>query len=302
MREFSYDEVKAATKDFSLDHLIGKGSHGCVYKAILDGGKVVVAVKKPSVVAPAHIDNEIDILSSYNSRYIVNLVGVVVTNQGGSQLLLLDYMPNGSLEKFLPSRPNQSELAWRASVAIQVGRALVGLHRANPSIIHRDVKSANILFDERWRARLADFSLAVRAGGPGRPAAGTMGYIDPGYIGPGELRPGVDVFSFGVVVMELVSGRRAMEMREVGEGMVGRMATLALRCVATDDGRRPGMEEVVEELERAVERVWWPLEVVRRWVRRGLKRRDGRRVKVVRGATRIVCRKHLIEDGDENGN
>ncbi|XP_020585425.1 serine/threonine-protein kinase-like protein At1g28390 [Phalaenopsis equestris] len=264
------------------------------------GGKDVFAVKKPLAASSTYLDNEIDILLSYSSRYVVNLVGLA-SDHTGSQLLLMEYMSNGSLEKLLQVRPDLSELTWRVAVAIQVGRGLVGLHRANPPIIHRDVKSTNILFDGKGRARLADFSLATRVGGPSRPAAGTIGYIDPRYIGPGQLGEGVDVFSFGVVVLELVGGRRVIEDRGVGEGVLGRLAAVAGRCMATEGGRRPRMEEVVEELERAAERVWWPLGVVRRWVKRRWRRKGGRRGKVVRSTTRTICNKELMDDdGDEN--
>ncbi|PKA48140.1 Serine/threonine-protein kinase-like protein [Apostasia shenzhenica] len=338
MKKFNYEEIMAATNGFSLDLLIGKGSHGRVYKAVLagrKGGAAAVAVKTPSDAAePSKLENEIQILSSFRSRHIVNLVGVSITPAGGKQLLVMEYMPNGSLQHLLHSSPEPPSWRRRAAAAVEVARALLALHRSSPPIVHRDVKSANILFDRRWRARLADFSLAaVVDGRPDLPAAGTMGYLDPGYGGPGRVGPAVDVFSFGVVLLELVSGRRAIdvtrepaavvewavpriaggrwaaaavrdrrvELEEEMEGVVEKMMAVAARCVAAEDWQRPRMEEVVAELERALEGVRRPVfsapvgrMVIGRWVR-GWKRLSARRVTTA--ATKIVCQGHLM-DGD----
>ncbi|KAJ6835018.1 serine/threonine-protein kinase-like protein [Iris pallida] len=302
LMELSYEEIRGSTKDFSTEQLIGKGSHGCVYRGTLKCGKQV-AVKKPSEGLvllgddASKLDNEIDILSSLRNPNIVNMVGFTRTpNDVHKRLLVTEFMPNGSLHSLLHS-PSPSSLSrpmpWprRVLVSLQVARATHSLHEAEPSIVHRDIKPANILFDRGWNARLADFSLAVRAcrRGPDRsPApAGTLGYLDPCYTAPGKLGPNNDVYSFGVVLLELFSSTRAMEMGRdrasvVGwavpliregrvaevcdprveldrkmERLVGRVLAVAELCVSRKAERRPAMADVLRELSGVAECLWW---------------------------------------------
>ncbi|EHA8587752.1 serine/threonine-protein kinase-like protein [Cocos nucifera] len=340
MKNFSYDDIVAATKGFSLEQLIGKGSHGSVYKGKLKDGKLV-AVKKPlegirSLGDDPKLSNEIDILSSIKNSSVVNLIGV--SHGPANKFLIMEFMPNGSLHDLLHLHPDPPPWPRRTVVAIQIARAVLLLHEAKPPIIHRDIKPANILLDHNWNARLADFSLAVRDNSPQSPVsrvpAGTIGYLDPCYTESGKLGPKSDVFSFGVVLLELMSSRKVMDMdsdpssivawavpmiraRRVAEvsdrrvalpdGMlrpIDRMLSIAVRCVSENVERRPLMGEVVGELERVVEGIWWPI-----WgpIRRRMTDRVHRCVRAWRRCvkkrvttTKIACKDHLIDGGNHD--
>ncbi|XP_008813100.2 serine/threonine-protein kinase-like protein At5g23170 [Phoenix dactylifera] len=340
MKDFSYENIEAATKGFSFEQLIGKGSHGSVYKGKLKGGKLV-AVKKPlegvrTLGDDPKLSNEIDILSSIKNSSVVNLIGVCHGPSG--KFLIMDFMPNGSLHDLLHLLPDPPSWPRRAVMAIQIARAILSLHEAKPPIIHRDIKSANILIDRNWNARLADFSLAVRDDSSQSPVstvpAGTIGYLDPCYTESGQLGPKSDVFSFGVVLLELISSRKVMDMdgdpssiiawavpmigsRRVAEvcdrrvalpdGMlrpIDRMLSIAVRCVSENVERRPLMGEVVGELQRVVEGIWWPI-----WgpVRRKITDRVRRCVRAWRRCvkkrvttTKIACKDHLIDGGNHD--
>uniref|UniRef100_A0ACD5VQE2 Uncharacterized protein n=1 Tax=Avena sativa TaxID=4498 RepID=A0ACD5VQE2_AVESA len=203
----------------------------------------------------------------------------------------MEFMPNGSLHDLLHRSPRPPPWPRRVEIALDVARALRALHGAAPRVIHRDVKTANILLGRDGRSRLADFSLAVRvaADAAGAPApAGTMGYLDPSYTEPGRLGPESDVFSFGVVLLELISGRKVMDMSAfpssivawavplIGAGMarkvfdgrlaapppdaedaIARVLAVAARCVSDGVERRPAMSEVASELRGALEGAGW---------------------------------------------
>lgn len=342
MKEFSYGAIESATNGFALENLIGKGSHGVVYRGHLDNG-TPVAVKKPSPASSAQGDakirNEIAILASTTDcPCIVNLVGAG-RDSAGQSFLVMQLMPNGSLRDALRSHSTAAP-SWprRVEIALRVARAVASLHGASPPVVHRDVKSENVLFDAAWDARLADFSLAVRVGGGdgrtepiGLPPAGTIGYLDPSYTESKLLSPKNDVFSFGVLLLELVSSRKVMDVdsdtcsivawavpmirarrydevvdRRVGlsagteRSAVARILRVAARCAAEKAEERPGMGEVVRELEGVVDECvsWW-------WARHGInwcsivrnyrvwRRRRRRRV----GTRRIVCKDHLAGGG-----
>ncbi|XP_058091192.1 serine/threonine-protein kinase-like protein At3g51990 [Magnolia sinica] len=303
--ELSYKDIEIATKGFAIESLIGKGSHGCVYKGVLKGGKTV-AVKKPSkglqlLQDNSKLDNEIEILSSIQSPHIVNLLGVV-HEDSVSKLLIMEFMPNGSLEDFLHNASGPPTWIRRSIMALHIARAIQYLHETTPLVIHRDIKSANILLDSKWNVKLADFSLAVKghshicnglidttsANGSDQPIisraipAGTMGYLDPCYTTPGRLSTKNDVFSFGVVLLEIIICRRAMDVgfepaslvdwalplikadriMEVCDyrvalpnsmkGVIRCMLNVAARCVSSSKEGRPSMGEIVMELESVV--------------------------------------------------
>uniref|UniRef100_A0ACD5VW44 Uncharacterized protein n=1 Tax=Avena sativa TaxID=4498 RepID=A0ACD5VW44_AVESA len=300
MKEFSYEEIEAATGGFAAKNVVGKGSHGCVYRARLRSGGggatgrrlVTVAVKKAShAQGEAKLANEIAVLTAtrHHHQGVVGLVGVAAPKGKPPQLLVMEFMPNGSLHDLLHRSPRPPPWPRRVEIALDVARALCALHGAAPRVIHRDVKTANILLARDGRARLADFSLAVRVGAAGAPApAGTMGYLDPSYTEPGRLGPESDVFSFGVVLLELISGRKVMDMNAfpssivawavplVGAGMarkvfdgrlaapppdaeaaIARVLAVAARCVSDRVERRPAMSEVASELRGALESAGW---------------------------------------------
>ncbi|XP_030539320.1 serine/threonine-protein kinase-like protein At5g23170 [Rhodamnia argentea] len=326
MEEFEYEELVKATESFSPSRLIGKGSHGCVYRGVLRDHRVI-AVKTPSLGLRALRDNsklrnETRVLSSlaepHNSSsssssssssadHVIKLLG---TSQDPSQnkLLVMEFMPNGSLHDLLHPPPSNDAPppTWpaRLRIALQVARALQSLHERKPFIVHRDIKSTNVLFDSDWNAKLADFGLAVVDGDDRLyTPAGTIGYLDPNYTCPSKLSRKNDVFSLGVVLLEIMSGRKAMDVSKQTASIVDwaisliegqrvmdicdpriplpsvvpftHMVHIAGRCVAADGGSRPSASEIVAEMERVLihHRVrvptwlspWGSLVLLKRW-------------------------------------
>ncbi|KAM0823935.1 hypothetical protein ACQ4PT_070518 [Festuca glaucescens] len=342
MKEFSYEEIEAATGGFAAKNVVGKGSHGCVYRASLRGGgatgrrALTVAVKRAShPQGEAKLANEIAVLAAARHHPgVVTLLGVAAPGKS-SPLLVMELMPNGSLHDLLHRSPRPPPWPRRVELALDVARALRALHGAAPRvIIHRDVKTANVLLGRDGRARLADFSLAVRvpaaadadAAAAGAPApAGTMGYLDPSYTEPGRLGPESDVFSFGVVLLEIVSGRKVMDMNAspssivawavpliraglarqvfdgraagpppggVAEAAIARVLDVAARCVSGVVERRPTMSEVASELRCALESAGWHrrrgMDAVERVYRRVASWGTRLRVKATR-RTKVEC-------------
>ncbi|KAK2966079.1 hypothetical protein RJ640_025575 [Escallonia rubra] len=296
MNEFKYEELEAATQNFSSSCLIGKGSHGCVYKGILRDGKLVVAIKRESLGLQeledsSKLDNEVCIISSLpQSQYLINLLGTS-HDSAENKALVMEHMPNGTLHELLHSASTPPAWPKRAQTAIQIARALQFLHESKPSIVHRDVKSANILFDSAWNAKLADFGLAVimEDDSPSQPA-GTIGYLDPCYTTPCKLSTKTDVFSFGVVLLEIISCTRAIDVSRVPasivdwamplikerrmldicdkritmprymEGTIWRMLTIAARCVSLEEDHRPSIGDIINDMENTIiERVRFPI-------------------------------------------
>ncbi|XP_074580377.1 serine/threonine-protein kinase-like protein At3g51990 [Curcuma longa] len=299
-REFNYQELESATGNFSDEALLGRGSHGTVYKAVLRGGRLV-AVKRPSrrhfdlsspsppstAAAPTRdeVENEIAIMSGIRSPRIVNLIGFTPsTPDRKERLLVVEFMPNGTLYDLLHSDRHPPGWTRRLRLALQTAKALRTLHSVQPPVIHRDVKSENVLIDQNFNARLGDFGLALRdeanAQIPFRstPPAGTLGYLDPSYVTPENLSTKTDVFSFGILLLEIMSGRKAIDVAysppSVMEWAVPllrkgkvvtlfdpriappkdpaarkQLASLAASCVKSYKEMRPSMQEVVEQLK-----------------------------------------------------
>ncbi|EOX96589.1 hypothetical protein QUC31_005639 [Theobroma cacao] len=279
IQQFDYGDLEAATNGFSDQRLLGKGSHGCVYKAVIRGRHV--AIKKPSSrnqETNPEADNEIEILSKIQSPRLVNLLGF--TNGTKDRLLVVEFMSNGTLYDVLHSNSSRP-LYWgrRIRLALQVAKALETLHSQKPPIIHRDVKSANVLIDRNFNARLGDFGLALRCGVDdyrlrSTPPAGTIGYLDPCYVTPDNLSTKTDVFSFGILLLEIISGRKAIDVAHSPPSIVDwaiplvkkgkivavydpriappkdpivrkQLAVIAAKCVRSYRERRPAMKEVV---------------------------------------------------------
>lgn len=281
IQEFNYRDLELATNYFSDAKLLGRGSHGLVYKGVLRGGRLV-AVKKPSqrMENPNECDNEFDILSRLQSPRLVNLVGFTKTgSRSQDRLLVVEFMSNGTLYDVL--HLNSKLLNWgrRIKLALQTAKAIDTLHSLNPPVIHRDIKSANVLIDRNFNARLGDFGLALRCVDDYRlrstPPAGTMGYLDPGYVTPDNLSTKTDVFSFGILLLEIISGRKAIDVGHSPPSIVDwaiplirkgnlldiydpriappkdvsvrkQLAVLAAKCVRSCRERRPSMRVVVE--------------------------------------------------------
>nr|XP_008368202.3 serine/threonine-protein kinase-like protein At5g23170 [Malus domestica] len=217
MVNFDYDELVNTTGSFSPTRMVGKGSHGMVYKAMLLNK--TVALKKPLQHRDNYskLENEICVLSSLpENRHVISLLGTSQDHSNGNnKLIVMEFMPNGSLHDLLHVAATPPSWPKRVEIAIQVARAVQFLHEGKPTVIHRDIKSENILFDSDWNAKLADFGLAVLFDSPSQvsqPAAGTIGYLDPCYTTPSKLSTKSDMFSFGVVLLEIISCRKVIDV------------------------------------------------------------------------------------------
>ncbi|KAG5549943.1 hypothetical protein RHGRI_015042 [Rhododendron griersonianum] len=284
-RSFSFEELKKYTNNFSETNDIGTGGYGKVYRGILPNGQLV-AVKQAqtgSLQGGHEFKTEIELLSRVHHKNVVSLVGFCF--EQGEQMLVYEYIPNGTLKESLSGKSG-IKLDWmrRLRIALGTAKGLQYLHElANPPIIHRDIKSNNILLDDRLNAKVADFGLSKLLGDPERghvttQVKGTMGYMDPEYYMTQQLTEKSDVYSYGVVMLELVTARQPIDkgkyiVREVRQKMdrtkVGynlqeiidpailgitlggleKFVDLALRCVEEVGAERPTMGEVVKEIE-----------------------------------------------------
>ncbi|KAJ1283146.1 hypothetical protein BS78_03G106700 [Paspalum vaginatum] len=217
---FTLRQLAEATKNFSQDSLLGRGGFGCVYKATLSDGQVV-AVKQldlNGLQGNREFLVEVLMLNLLHHPNLVNLHGYCV--DGNQRLLVYEYMPLGSLEDHLHDiAPDQEPLDWRTRMKIAAGAAagLEYLHdKANPPVIYRDIKPSNILLGEGYHAKLSDFGLA-KLGPVGDKThvttrvMGTHGYCAPEYFLTGQLTIKSDIYSFGVVFLELITGRRPQD-------------------------------------------------------------------------------------------
>ncbi|KAA8545516.1 hypothetical protein F0562_020300 [Nyssa sinensis] len=229
---FKIQDLEKATDNFSPKNFIGRGQFGTVYKGTLPDGSVV-AVKRiieSDIEGNAEFCNEVEIISTLNHRNLVPIRGCCVTDEDENhgererqRYLVYDYMPNGSLNDHLFSRIDKKQLTWpqRKNIVLDVAKGLAYLHHGvKPAIYHRDIKPTNILLDLDMRARVADFGLAKQSR-EGQShlttrVAGTHGYLAPEYALYGQLTEKSDVYSFGVVVLEIMCGRKALDLSSSG--------------------------------------------------------------------------------------
>ncbi|KAG2313051.1 hypothetical protein Bca4012_027632 [Brassica carinata] len=212
---FSFQALVSATKDFNPTHKLGEGGFGPVFKGRLPDGRDI-AVKKLSQASRQgknEFVNEAKLLAKVQHRNVVNLWGYCT--HGDDKLLVYEYVANESLDKVLFKSNRRSEIDWKQRFEIITGiaRGLLYLHEDAPNcIIHRDIKAGNILLDEKWVPKIADFGMArlyqEDATHVNTRVAGTNGYMAPEYVMHGVLSVKADVFSFGVVVLELISGQK----------------------------------------------------------------------------------------------
>ncbi|XP_057442113.1 probable LRR receptor-like serine/threonine-protein kinase At1g06840 isoform X2 [Lotus japonicus] len=287
VRSFTYKEMALATNTFSKTNEIGEGGYGKVYKGVLHDG-IVVAIKRAqegSLQGEREFLTEIKILSRLHHRNLVSLIGYC--DENGEQMLVYEFMPNGTLRDHLSAYSKEPlSFALRLKIALGSAKGLVYLHtEADPPIFHRDVKATNILLNSKFIAKVADFGLSRLAPVPdiegnlpshvSTVVKGTPGYLDPEYFLTHKLTDKSDVYSLGVVFLELMTGRQPIIHGEniirqvnmahqsgrifavIDERMgsypieyVEKFFMLALNCCKDAPNDRPNMVEVVRELEK----------------------------------------------------
>ncbi|KAL0710742.1 hypothetical protein Bca4012_017720 [Brassica carinata] len=269
------------------EHIIGCGGFGTVYKLDMEDGNVFALkrIVKLNEGFDRFFERELEILGSIKHRYLVNLRGYC--NSPTSKLLLYDYLPGGSLDQALHERGDQLDWDSRVNIIVGAAKGLAYLHHdCSPRIIHRDIKSSNILLDGNLEARVSDFGLAKLLEDEESHittiVAGTFGYLAPEYMQSGRATEKTDVYSFGVLVLEVLSGKiptdtsfiekgynvvgwlnflisekRAREIVDrscegVETGSLDALISIATKCVSSSPDERPTMLRVVQLLESEV--------------------------------------------------
>ncbi|CAL5399262.1 unnamed protein product [Camellia sinensis] len=286
---FTLRDLEHATNRFSKDNFLGEGGYSVVYQGRLINGTPVAVKKLLNNLGQAEKEFrvEVEAIGHVRHKNLVRLLGYCV--EGTHRLLVYEYVNNGNLEQWLHGAMRQhGNLTWEARMKILLGtaKALAYLHEAiEPKVVHRDIKSSNILIDDDFSAKVSDFGLAKLLGA-GKShittrVMGTFGYVAPEYANTGLLNEKSDVYSFGVVLLEAITGRDPVDygrpaQEEVNlvdwlKMMVGsrrseevvdpnietrpstralkRALLTALRCVDPDSDKRPKMSQVVRMLE-----------------------------------------------------
>ncbi|XP_010528574.1 PREDICTED: receptor protein kinase TMK1-like [Tarenaya hassleriana] len=298
----SIQVLRSVTDNFSQENILGQGGFGVVYKGELhDGTKIAVKRMESGVISgkgSAEFKSEIAVLTKVRHRHLVALLGYCL--DGNEKLLVFEYMPQGTLSRHLFnwSEEGLKPLEWkqRLTIALDVARGVEYLHGlAHQSFIHRDLKPSNILLGDDMRAKVADFGL-VRLAPEGKGSietriAGTFGYLAPEYAVTGRVTTKVDVYSFGVILMEIITGRKALDETQPEDSMhlvswfkrmfinkdsafnkaidptieldeetlasIQTVAELAGHCCAREPYQRPDMGHAVNILSSLVE-LWKP--------------------------------------------
>ncbi|CAL5384703.1 unnamed protein product [Camellia sinensis] len=284
---FTSEELKQATNNYDESRIAGRGGFGIVYKGILPENKIV-AIKKSQMVDESQIEqfiNEVVVLSQINHRNVVKLLGCCLETQ--VPLLVYEFITNGTLFEHIHNQSKASNISWenRLRIAAETAGVLSYLHSAaSIPIIHRDVKSTNILLDDNYTAKVSDFGASrlvpLDQNQLATVVQGTFGYLDPEYMLTSQLTEKSDVYSFGVVLVELITGKKALSFNRpeeernlamyfitcmnndclnqiIDEHMViegnteelKEVANLAKRCLRVKGEERPYMKEVAMELE-----------------------------------------------------
>ncbi|CAL0318781.1 unnamed protein product [Lupinus luteus] len=240
---FTYEELSEATNGFSAQNMLGEGGFGCVYKGLLIDGREV-AVKQLKIgggQGEREFQAEVEIISRVHHRHLVSLVGYCISDH--QRLLVYDFLPNDTLHFHLHGK-NRPVLDWPTRVKIAAGaaRGIAYLHEdCHPRIIHRDIKSSNILLDQNFEAQVSDFGLAKLALDTNTHVStrvmGTFGYMAPEYATTGKLTEKSDVYSFGVVLLELIVGRKPVDTSQpIGdESLVEWARPLLSEALETED-------------------------------------------------------------------
>ncbi|CAL5211450.1 unnamed protein product [Lathyrus oleraceus] len=298
LKSFALTELQAATRNFRVDSVLGDGGFGSVFKGWIDehspsaakpGKGIVVAVKKlyqDGFKGREEMLADVNYLGQLSHPHLVKLIGYCLEDE--NNLLVYEFMPRGSLENHLFLRGSYFQpLSWclRLKVALGVAKGLAFLHSAEKKVIYRNFKTSNVLLDSNYNAKLSNFGLAKvgSAVDKGRVSTRlTYGYAAPEYVATGIHSAKSGVYSFGVVLLEILSGRRVIDrnrpqrqqnlvewakpylsnkrkiLRVLDNRLEGqyeldgayKVATLSLRCLATEAKLRPNMDEVVTNLEQ----------------------------------------------------
>ncbi|PIN26228.1 Serine/threonine protein kinase [Handroanthus impetiginosus] len=261
MKVFTSRELERATDKFNESRILGRGGQGTVYKGMLTDGRIV-AVKKSKRVNEAQLVefiNEVAILSQINHRNVVKLLGCCLETE--VPLLVYEFIPNGTLYELIHDDTTGFLFSWdvRLRIAAEIANALAYLHYATSiPIYHRDMKSNNILLDEKYRAKLSDFgisrSVAIDQTHLTTKVKGTFGYFDPEYFQTGKFTEKSDVYSFGVVLVELLTGKKPIsnsvteEEDDEEQGLIMHfLMTMKENCLKTILDPRIVEQDVKEE-------------------------------------------------------
>ncbi|CAL9103178.1 calcium/calmodulin-regulated receptor-like kinase 2 isoform X1 [Musa acuminata AAA Group] len=270
---YSYKDIQKATKNFTT--VLGQGSFGPVYKAAMPTGELVAVkvLSSNSSQGEKEFQTEVLLLSRLHHRNLVNLVGYCVDKS--QRMLIYEFMTNGNLASFLYS-DNPRILSWeeRLQIASDVSHGIEYLHEgAIPPVIHRDLKSANILLDKSMRAKVADFGLSKEETFDDRKSGlkGTYGYMDPDYMSTSKFTKKSDIYSFGIILFELITAINPQQglmdyinLAVIGEDgkadwqeivdkkLVGRsnpeevrlLADIAYKCLHKTPRRRPSIADL----------------------------------------------------------
>ncbi|XWS26852.1 hypothetical protein CRYUN_Cryun26dG0066000 [Craigia yunnanensis] len=285
---FTYEELAMATDGFSDANLLGQGGFGYVHRGVLPNGKEVAVkqLKAGSGQGEREFQAEVEIISRVHHKHLVSLVGYCIS--GTTRMLVYEFVPNNTLEFHLHGK-GRPTMDWSTRMKIALGSAkgLAYLHEdCHPKIIHRDIKTANILLDFKFEAKVADFGLAKFSSDVythvSTRVMGTFGYLAPEYASSGKLTDKSDVFSFGVMLLELITGHRPVGSSYMEDSLVdwarplltralddgnfdflvdpklqkqynhkemARIAACAAACVRHSARRRPRMSQIVRALE-----------------------------------------------------
>ncbi|CAL4938680.1 unnamed protein product [Urochloa decumbens] len=284
---YSSKDILKKLETMDEENIIGAGGFGTVYKLAMDDGNVFALkrIVKTNEGLDRFFDRELEILGSVKHRYLVNLRGYC--NSPSSKLLIYDYLQGGSLDEVLHEKSEQLDWDARINIILGAAKGLSYLHHdCSPRIIHRDIKSSNILLDGNFDARVSDFGLAKLLEDEESHittiVAGTFGYLAPEYMQSGRATEKTDVYSFGVLVLEILSGKRPTDASFIEKGLnivgwlnflasenrereivdpncegvqietLDALLSLAKQCVSSLPEERPTMHRVVQMLESDV--------------------------------------------------
>ncbi|XVE95575.1 hypothetical protein REPUB_Repub02eG0110200 [Reevesia pubescens] len=284
---FTAEELRKATNNYDESWIVGRGGYGTVYKGILEDNNIV-AIKKSKIVDQSQIEqfiNEVVVLSQINHRNVVKLLGCCLEEE--VPLLVYEFVTNRTLFDHIHDKDRAATIPWgtRLRVAAETAGVLSYLHSAaSIPIIHRDVKTTNMLLDDNYTAKVSDFGASrlvpLDQTQLSTMVQGTLGYLDPEYLHTSQLTEKSDVYSFGVVLVELLTGKKALAfdrpeeerslakfflsslrkdhlfdileshlVNEENRDQIKEVAKLAMRCLQVKGEERPSMKEVAMELE-----------------------------------------------------